>query len=263
MNIIRITEERMKQVLPANIQESDELSADAKKVLAVLLNYFIVLDFAKKNGYIYLSNNNLSKCAGVRNEKTLVAVRDLIESGLIRRQRGNVWKSGEKKMASQYYIEWDNLKKPIKKKPDFNELFKDFLNKDNTLEMPMGTTVIDTVIDIVKDTDIDLDIVKDLNSDEEKDIDEVIDVDVNKNLLDNSIHPENKLKDKSIQRNTYEIDNVTNNGLNMQMDYKIIEKEIKRDDEVYKGYKSFIDGLVKKTTDYSKAELMTSGKWIE
>jgi len=164
MKAIVITEERMNEVLPQNIKDTDVISINAKKVLATIMNYFLLLEKVKEQGYVFLSNQFLRQSACIKQEYLLNAIRELIEYKLINREVGKVWSEGERHTASKYIVIWNNLTKPLKKKT-FEELFSEFLKPSET---PMGTTVIDTVT--VSDSDIDL----------EKDIDTVEVLDLEK-----------------------------------------------------------------------------------
>lgn len=144
MKAIRISDERMAEVLPSEIKNTDVLSDNAKKTLATLMNYYLMLEEVKKNGYVYLSNQILRDSVGIRNNDVLSAVQELIECDLIERQAGRRRTQGERAMASTYKVKWNNLVKPIKKKNTFEELFAEFFKSSET---PLGTTVTDTASD--------------------------------------------------------------------------------------------------------------------
>lgn len=154
MKVIKITDERINAILPKSIKDSDVLSNNDKKVLGAILHYFLILDKAKENKYIILTNEDLRKTVCIRKTSVLSSVQNLIEMKLIKRECGKTRKEGEKPQASKYYVNWSNLKKPLKKL-EFEDLFSDFISSEN----PLGT--IDTDIDTDSDTDIDTDIDKD------------------------------------------------------------------------------------------------------
>lgn len=156
MKAISITEERQNQILPQNIKETDVLSDNAKKTLATIMNYYLVLEEVKANGYVFLNNDTLRQSVGIRKNDMLSAVQELIESELIERQVGKRRTEGEKATASVYKVIWQNLTKPIKKKNTFEELFSEFLKSS---ENPLGTTDTVTVTDIVTDIETVSDIV--------------------------------------------------------------------------------------------------------
>lgn len=142
MKAIKITDERMAEVLPSEIKNTNVLSDNAKKTLAAIMNYYLLLEEVKANGYVFLNNETLRLSVGIKKNYVLSAVQELIESDLIERQTGRRRVEGERPMASIYRVKWSNLTKPIKKKNTFEELFSEFLKSSET---PLGTTVTDTV----------------------------------------------------------------------------------------------------------------------
>lgn len=150
MKPIVLTEERMNEILPQNIKDTDVISADAKKVLAAIMNYFLTLDKVKEQGSVHLSNTLLRQSAHIKQCYMLTAIQELKEHDLIKREVGKVWTEGEEKTASIYKVMWNNLVKPLRKLT-FEDLFSDYLESSET---PMGTTVSDTVTVSVTDTDI-------------------------------------------------------------------------------------------------------------
>ena len=145
MNVLKITDERIDAILPKSIKDSDVLSNNDKKVLGAILHYFLILDKAKENKYIILTNEDLRKTVCIRKTSVLSSVQNLIEMKLIKRECGKTWKKGKKPQASKYYVNWSNLKKPLKKL-EFEDLFSDFISS----ETPLGTIDIDTDIDTDK-----------------------------------------------------------------------------------------------------------------
>lgn len=114
MEIIKITQERMDQILPPTVKDSD-LSKNAKRVLATIINYHLVNDKVRISGFLAINNEDLRKSAGIGKEYLRAAVQELIECRLITRKVGQKWKAGEKSMASEYRLIIENLRKPIKK----------------------------------------------------------------------------------------------------------------------------------------------------
>ena len=114
MEIIKITQERMDQILPPTVKDSD-LSKNAKRVLATIINYHLVNDKVRISGFLAINNENLRQSAGIGKEYLRAAVQELIECRLITRKVGQKWKAGEKSMASEYRLIIENLRKPIKK----------------------------------------------------------------------------------------------------------------------------------------------------
>lgn len=114
MEIIKITLERMSQVLPQTVKDSD-LSKNAKKVLAVIINYHLVNDKVRATGFLAINNENLRQSAGIGKEYLRAAIQELIECRLIQRKAGSKWKEGEPRTASEYRLVKENLTKPIHK----------------------------------------------------------------------------------------------------------------------------------------------------
>lgn len=141
MKAIVITDERIDYILPQNIKESDVISENAKKVLATIMNYYLVLDKVKQQGYVHLSNQLLRQSVKIKQNDMMTAIQELIDYDLIEREVGKIWTEGQPHMASKYTVKWNNLQKPLKKKT-FEELFQDFLKPSET---PMGTIVLDSV----------------------------------------------------------------------------------------------------------------------
>lgn len=122
MEIIKITLERMSQVLPQTVKDSD-LSKNAKKVLATIINYHLVNDKVRTTGFLAINNENLRQSAGIGKEYLRAAVQELIECRLIERKAGSKWKEGEPRTASEYRLVKENLTKPIHK-PTSNDLLE-------------------------------------------------------------------------------------------------------------------------------------------
>lgn len=154
MKAIVLTEDRMYDILPQNIKETDVISVNAKRVLASIMNYYLVLDKVKAQGYVNLSNQLLRNSAHIKQNDMMTAIQELIEYDLIEREVGKVWAEGQQHIASKYTVLWNNLQKPLKKKT-FEDLFSQFLKSSET---PMGTIVSDTVSVSVLDSEIDSEI---------------------------------------------------------------------------------------------------------
>lgn len=195
MKAIKITDERMAEVLPAEIKNTDVLSNNAKKTLATIMNYFAILNIAKSSKYLVCPNSVLRTAVGIRNNDLIIAVQELIDCDLIERQVGHKRVEGEKATASVYKVIWENLTKPIKKKNTFEELFSEFLKSSGT---PLGTTDADADIDTVTDTDIENDIEVENDIDAASEIEDEV-------IIDNEVEIENQFEiDKEILLNKIE-----------------------------------------------------------
>lgn len=122
-----MTKERMNGILPENIKETTVLTPTAKKVLAYLMNCFYSLSMTDENGYFYRTNNEMRKDLGVGMGKMLEAIQELIDTNLVIRKTGETLPTGER-LASRYYVQWDNLEEPIVK-PTASDRIKKYLSK--------------------------------------------------------------------------------------------------------------------------------------
>ena len=115
MKAIKITKERIGEILPVNIKESDVITENAKKTLATIMNYYYTLEVVRENKCLVISTDTLRAAVGIRKNGMLEALQELIEHNLIIREIGKKWESGEKHVASKYYVCWENLTKELKK----------------------------------------------------------------------------------------------------------------------------------------------------
>lgn len=149
MEAIVITKERMEEVLPQNIMESDVISDNAKKVLACLINYQFTHPIARQVGYVAISNPTLAKACTKGRDYCMAAVQELIEHNLIYRKAGQRRKKGENAKASEYTILFENLKKPLKKL-SFEELYEQYVKSS---KIPSGSTNTNTIANTDSESD--------------------------------------------------------------------------------------------------------------
>ena len=123
--IVQISKERMEELLPENIKETDVISNNAKKVLTYLLNQWLVNKKARESGYVVASNKELSEGCKINGGAVMTAVQELIEHNLVLRKAGVKRTQGQTPQASEYTILFNNLRKPLKKN-DFETLFGEF-----------------------------------------------------------------------------------------------------------------------------------------
>lgn len=128
--------------LPSNIKETDILRLPTKKVLAALLELLLHSD-ARESRVIYASNARLRKLSGISSNDLLPSIEQLIDYDLITRKVGTVRKEGEKSEASEYTINMKKLKEPLVEKT-FDDLFSEFLEEEESLEMPINTAITTT-----------------------------------------------------------------------------------------------------------------------
>lgn len=166
MKAIKLTDEVMNKVLPQVVKDSVEISEDAKKAYAVILNYHVVLNCVKESGYLVLPNSTFREALSMKQNDLISAIQELIECNLIKREVGKARTKGEASIASKYWIVWDNFGKPIKK-PSKEELFACFLKGCKSSETPMGTVDVDVNVDADIDVDNDIDVVIDSDIEDE------------------------------------------------------------------------------------------------
>ena len=123
--IVKISKERVEELLPQNIKDSDVISNHAKKVLAYLMNQWLVNKKARESGYVVASNYELSVGCKINGSAVMTAVQELIEHNLVIRKAGIKRTQGQTPQASEYTILLHNLRKPLVKN-NFETLFGEF-----------------------------------------------------------------------------------------------------------------------------------------
>lgn len=134
--------EEMFDRLPSNIKETEILRLPTKKVLAALLELLLHSE-ARESRVIYAPNARLRKLSGISSNDLLPSIEQLIDYDLITRKVGTVRKEGEKSEASEYTINIKKLKEPLVEKT-FDDLFSEFLEEEESLEMPINTAITTT-----------------------------------------------------------------------------------------------------------------------
>ena len=114
--IEKMSEKELCMFLPKQMKETDVLSTEAKKVLAVLIEGFVVTKKAKECGFLVASNARIKTRAGISGSGLMKAIRELELYNLIERHQGSKWKKGEERKASEYIVNWDNIRKELKEK---------------------------------------------------------------------------------------------------------------------------------------------------
>jgi DNA-binding GntR family transcriptional regulator len=147
---MKISQERVEQILPQNIKDTTLLTENAKNVLAVLMHCLLVSKGAEESGFLIKGNKELRELLQMNRDYMMDALRELEEYDLIKRVQGKTRKQGEKAQASEYHFNWDNIfDKPLKKKTS-EELFQRFRKSSG---IPSGTTTtITTSIPITTST---------------------------------------------------------------------------------------------------------------
>lgn len=135
--------EEMFDRLPTNIKETEILRLPSKKVLAALLELLLHSE-ARESRVIYAPNARLRKLSGISSNDLLPSIEQLIDYDLITRKVGKVRKEGEEGEASEYTINLKKLKEPLVEKT-FDDLFSEFLEDEESLEMPINTAITTTI----------------------------------------------------------------------------------------------------------------------
>lgn len=135
---MKITEERMGQLLPQNILDS-ELSLASKKVLAAMLDWYQNSE-AKQTKIVIISNKKLCSISGVGSDSLQTSLRELNDYGLVTRTIGT--KLGD---ASKYVINFKKLRQPLKRM-GFEDLFSQELEASESLETPIRTIVKNSIV---------------------------------------------------------------------------------------------------------------------
>lgn len=213
--IVRITDDRMNEVLPSVIQQSECLSKVSKKTLAALINCYLTIDKAKKDGYVVYSNVDLSKVVGCSMSNLLLAIQELIETNLITRVKGQKRASGQKAIASMYYINWANLKKPVYK-PTAEELIEmalkeaEELNNAKSSETPLSIANTNTNSYTNSDTKSNTNSKSNIESNINTKSDTNIDTKIESNI-ESKFDIESNNKNNNLKNNFF--NNINNNNL--------------------------------------------------
>ena len=103
MGNISIKDNALVALLPKHLRESSELKSAAKLILGDLL-FLYGRDFAKENGFVFRTNQDLMNDTGIKSGNTLVkALRKLEIEGFISRD------CGKRGKASEYRLNMDKL----------------------------------------------------------------------------------------------------------------------------------------------------------
>lgn len=146
---MKITKERVEQILPQNIKKTTLLSDNAKNVLAMMMHSLLVAKGAQDSGVLVISNNRLRALLEMNRDYMLNAIRELEEYELVTRIVGKTRTEGEPSTASEYHFNWDNIyNKPLKKKTS-EELFSKFFKPSGT---PSGTAITTTITNTITTT---------------------------------------------------------------------------------------------------------------
>lgn len=157
---MKITEQRMEELLPQNIKDS-ELSLGTKKVLTALMDWYLTTE-ARNTGIIIINNSKLCAIAGVSPSTLQEAIRDIEEFELGRREVGTGLGN-----ASKYYLNFEAFTKPLKRK-SFEELFLSKSDTSKSSETPISTIVKNSIVENSRDKISRVEISKEKKNKEEQ-----------------------------------------------------------------------------------------------
>ena len=104
MRNISIKDNELVALLPKRLRESNELKGAAKLILGDLM-FLNNRDFAKDNGFVFRTNQDLMNDTGIKGESTVIkALAKLEINGFINRT------SGKRGKASEYRLNMDKIK---------------------------------------------------------------------------------------------------------------------------------------------------------
>ena len=104
MGNISIKDNELVALLPKHLRESNELKGAAKLILGDLM-FLNNRDFAKENGFVFRTNQDLMNDTGIKGESTVIkALAKLEINGFINRT------SGKRGKASEYRLNMDKIK---------------------------------------------------------------------------------------------------------------------------------------------------------
>lgn len=104
MGNISIKDNELVSLLPKHLRESSELKSAAKLILGDLM-FLNNREFAKENGFVFRTNQDLMKDTGIKGESTVIkALAKLEIEGFINRT------SGKRGKASEYRLNMDKIK---------------------------------------------------------------------------------------------------------------------------------------------------------
>ena len=161
---MKITEQRMEELLPSNIKDS-ELSLGTKKVLTALLDWYLTTE-ARNTGVVIINNSKLCAIAGVSPSTLQEAIRDIQEYGLGRREVGTGLGN-----ASKYYLDFESFTKPLKRK-SFEEIFAKELKDAKSSETPISTIVKHSIVEHSR-VETSRDKIREVESNKDKSIEEI------------------------------------------------------------------------------------------
>ena len=232
--------EEMFDRLPSNIKETEVLRLESKKVLAALLELLLHSE-AKETRVIYAPNSRLRKLSGIDAKKLLPSIEQLLDYDLITRKVGKVRNKDEKGEASEYTINFMKLKKPLVEKT-FDDLFSEFIDEGESLEMPINTTITTSITNSISTLTTTPNLISNSTTLQEQEQAELERPSSYKELMDYFIQRmEKECKDKSID----ELNEIQES----------LKDELDEFNEI-RGYKNVYNFLIKPSMEKKREKLM-------
>lgn len=232
----KVKEKELLALLPANIKETTELSKHAKKVLGTLLHW-LRNSQAEETKRIFIDNASLCTIASMSKTTLMSAINELRDHNLISRNAGHKRTAGEKNQASEYFIHWNNLKKPVEKY-DFYQAFSEFFDEKSTVDRESTVDQISSdqysidkisieknSIDQKREDKLSIDKISEDQKSEDKirkdNIENIIEENINKNGQEN----------KSLNKNEDMIFEINKNTVEDILEYLTINKRLQEKDD--------------------------------
>lgn len=198
---MKISEQRMNELLPPNILES-ELDLATKKVLAALCDWYLNSK-ARETKVVTIGNNKLASIAGVGGNPLQEAIRQLQDYCLVDRIKGTGIGN-----ASQYIIHFSQMMKPLRRKT-FAELFAQELEESESLEKPISITVQNSILQYSSLNDISEEGISEQSIPSQSISEKVI---PDKSSLDEFISEEDSLEETGLDKDLFGTDTYLNDG---------------------------------------------------
>ena len=146
---ISIKDNELVALLPKHLRESNELKSAAKLILGDLL-FLYGRDFAKENGFVFRTNQDLMKDTGIKNGYTVTtALRKLEVEGFISRD------SGKRGKASEYRLNMDKIKVDNNRHVVDNNRPETDITSQILEQLCVLSTKLDTMIEILNKIQVD------------------------------------------------------------------------------------------------------------
>ena len=232
--------EEMFDRLPSNIKETEVLRLESKKVLAALLELLLHSE-ARESRVIYAPNSRLRELSGIDKKKLRPSIDQLIDYDLITRKVGKTRIEDEKSEASEYTINFKKLKEPLKEK-SFDDLFSEFIDECESLEMPINPTTTTSITNSISTINSRLNSILNITTLQEQGHAELERPSSYKELMDYFIQRmEKECKDKNLD----ELNEIQES----------LKDELDSFNEI-RGYKNVYNFLIKPSMEKKKEKLM-------